>query len=295
METPKVERNPKIVYVTTKTGEKYAMPSHASQQCYDDAVGFPFDQDDVIIASYPKSGTTWTLNIVRLICGMEIKPGSIIESEFPFLESSTRKRLDEHKSTHKPAFYHTHIPCDHFELNEKTKYIWVLRNPKDVCVSFYHHTKLFSNLYEYDHGTFDHYFKLFASGKTDYDSYFGHVKKWSEHANDKNVLLLLYEDMKVDTRSAIKQIANFLGKTYAARVSNPVTMETIFEKCSFREMSQTMDQFSTVIKDGKCPVIRRGVVGDWRSLMTREQAEIIDRMTTEHGLQHYWKNYEDIV
>ncbi|XP_078495005.1 uncharacterized protein LOC144749840 [Ciona intestinalis] len=174
------ERNPKLISITTKDGDSsVAMPRFVSQQYYDDAAEFQFDQNDVIIVSYPKSGTTWTVSIIRLIGGMDIEQ----------------------------------------------------------------------------------------------------VKR---------------ED-KVDTRSAIKRIANFLGENYAARVSDPVTMETILEKCSFREMSQKMDQFSTVIKDGKCPVVRRGVVGDWKSLMTKEQAEIIDRMTAEHGLQHYWEKYADIV
>ena len=55
-----------------------------------------------------------------------------------------------------------HLPTDFFKRNRKI--VMVLRNPKDVAVSFYSHTYLILKIYHYN-GEFKDYLNNFISGK----------------------------------------------------------------------------------------------------------------------------------
>jgi hypothetical protein len=53
------------------------------------------------------------------------------------------------------------------------KVVYVCRNPKDVCVSFYHHVNLWQEEYCQD---YDHFEELFLNGTFMYGNYWYHLK-----------------------------------------------------------------------------------------------------------------------
>lgn len=69
------------------------------------------------------------------------------------------------------------------------KYIFVARNPKDCCVSYFHHNRNFK-IYDWADGQFDVFFELFLSGKLAFGDYFDHLLSWLPHLHDPNVLFL---------------------------------------------------------------------------------------------------------
>ena len=58
------------------------------------------------------------------------------------------------------------------------KYIYVARNPKDVAVSMFYHTKAIVQ-YEFN-GNWDCFFELFMQGNVDCGMWFNHVLEWWE-------------------------------------------------------------------------------------------------------------------
>ena len=67
-------------------------------------------------------------------------------------------------------------------------------------VSFYYHTIGFKS-YQYADGKFDDFFEIFLSGKCDSGDYFKYVSEWyQESKTNRNVHMMLYEDMKNDLR-----------------------------------------------------------------------------------------------
>ena len=59
------------------------------------------------------------------------------------------------------------------------KYIYVMRNPKDVSISFHHY---FYVLVAREHEIkYDEYFEMFVNGTSMYGSWFDHVLQWWEH------------------------------------------------------------------------------------------------------------------
>jgi hypothetical protein len=94
-----------------------------------------------------------------------------------------------------PRFIKTHLPVPLLPeqlANVKPKIVYVTRNPKDMCVSYYHYCKLIHGL----HGSFDEFCDLFIQGKTPIGPIWDHILGFWEQKDEPNVLFIKYEDMK---------------------------------------------------------------------------------------------------
>ena len=112
---------------------------------------FNFRDDDIIISTYAKSGTTWVQQIVAQLLfngeeGMEVAEMSPWldlrvppkEVKLPLVEAQTHRR-----------FLKTHLPVDALVFSEKAKYIYIGRDGRDVLWSmFNHHTTANDAWYE---------------------------------------------------------------------------------------------------------------------------------------------------
>ena len=63
-------------------------------------------------------------------------------------------------------------------------------------------------------------------------------------------------------------IANFLDKPLSDDL-----ISRIAEQCTFSGMKKNAASFSTFYKDGKCSLLRKGMVGDWKNYFTPELNE----------------------
>ena len=71
-----------------------------------------------------------------------------------------------------PRVIKTHLPFEFLppKLLETCKVIYVGRNPRDTCVSFYHHYLTFNDDYKFE-GSFSDFANLFLEGIVEYGSY----------------------------------------------------------------------------------------------------------------------------
>ena len=103
--------------------------------------GFAFRDDDIVIGTYAKSGTTWTQQIVgQLIFGgdadidvSEMSPWVDLrvpprEVKLPAIAAQTHRR-----------FLKTHLPVDALVFSPKAKYIYIGRDGRDVVWSMWNH------------------------------------------------------------------------------------------------------------------------------------------------------------
>jgi len=103
--------------------------------------------------------------------------------------------VDQLDNMASPRIIKTHLPFPLLPKRVKTvkpKIIYVTRNPKDVCVSFYHFCKLFHGM----RCTFDEFCDLFVHGKVCIGSIWDHVMGYWQQKDEQNLLFLKYEDMK---------------------------------------------------------------------------------------------------
>ncbi|XP_023933670.1 sulfotransferase 1C2 [Lingula anatina] len=237
-------------------------------------VKFHAREDDVWIVNWPKSGTHWVYEVVKLlITGREELTDSIKEGTM-FPEACAVESLEKLPS---PRVLDTHVPLKLFpeEALKQSKIIYTIRNPKDAFVSSYYHMK--NNKGDLYDGTWNGYFDLTMDENTClYGSWFDHVADWMEVLeNNPNALVVKYEDMKRDLKKEVRRIAEFLGYPKSEEVYENVTT-----KCSFGHMKKAKKEPKSFWKPGGS-MYRKGIVGDWKNHFTVAQNEKFNTIFNE--------------
>ena len=243
---------------------------------------FTLRPDDLVIATYPKSGTTWVQQIVKLIRNNGNDDGVKISDSIPWIDSvnSEFSQCADIASLPSPRALKTHLPYHMtpggLPHTTTAKYIYIARNPKDVAVSLYYHMRGFTH-YNFK-GAWDDYIVHYTDGHVPYGSWFDHVLKWWEHKDDRaNVLYLKYEDLKKEPREVVTAIAMFMGYDLQPEVIGSIVKQTTFESMKKNDLSN-YSWFVDQRDPSEAPFMRKGEVGDWRSHFTAEQSAKIDAL-----------------
>ncbi|KAH7982061.1 hypothetical protein HPB52_002856 [Rhipicephalus sanguineus] len=285
-----------------------------------EALSFKPKPGDIFLVTYPKCGTHWIQQISQLILNRGASASNYLEFQMktPFLEFTGTSDLD---AMPPPRLLKTHFAFDRQPYHEDAKYVYMVRNPRDCCVSFYHHSRCIPG-YQFADGSFDDFFEVFIRGETDFGDYFDNLLSWYEHKDDPNVFFLTYEDLKKDTRGGVLRLARFFGKKYAEPLErDPHLLQQVLDKSSVQYMKDHIEVTSGdlekllstgngatmepvrkmfVPRDGRDPTIqfiRKGQVGDWKGHFTPEQeakmrARIAEK-TAGTDVMSLWKDYCD--
>ena len=261
------------------------IPFFVTPESIAEAASLPLDPSDVWIATYPKSGTTWTQNIVKLIRNKGEKDGVQLMLSVPWAEAnSDQSRFKVNLFTlPKPRAFKSHFTYDLMPCGKPSttpcKYIYVARNPKDVAVSyFFHYIRI--SVRKDATLDWDIFFRNFIYGNVDSGDFFDHVLSWWSHRNEDNVLFLMFEDMKKDPRAAITRIATFIGADFSDEVIDKVVAQTSFDSMK-KDDTANYSAIGFWFNPGSTAFMRKGEVGDWRNHLTPEQSAEIDQLCEE--------------
>ncbi|KAL1485196.1 hypothetical protein MTO96_032114 [Rhipicephalus appendiculatus] len=142
--------------------------------------------DDVFVVSYPKCGTTWTQYLILSILTDGEPPTNLEDFMLasPYMEMMGAEAAEKMR---RPGLLKTHLPFETQPYSKQAKYIYVARNPYDVCVSYYYFLKSMTPKRVKD-VSFSRFHQLFVSGSVSYGDYFDHLLSWYKHRHDDNVL-----------------------------------------------------------------------------------------------------------
>ncbi len=244
-----------------------------------------FRDDDIIIATYAKSGTSWLQQIVSQLL-FDGEEGLPVAEMSPWLDLRVPpkdvKLPEVEKQTHR-RFLKTHLPVDALVFSPKAKYIYIGRDGRDVVWSLYnHHVNANALWYEALNDTpgrvgppiepppesIMQYFRdwLDEDGYP-FWSFWQNIRTWWNVRNLPNVLLVHFANLKSDMPSEIRRIAAFLDTPI-----NEGNWPAIVEHCSFDYMKANATPsvpLGGAFWDGGAETfINKGINGRWANTLS---------------------------
>ena len=255
--------------------------------------GFRFRDDDVIISTYAKSGTTWTQQIVGQLVFAGAEDVNIAEIS-PWLDlrimppdTAAKLEAQQHRRIIK-----THLPLDALVFSPKAKYLYIGRDGRDVVWSMYNHHANANQLWydalnltpglvgppiERPHPDIRVYFRNWLENDGEpFWPYWENIATWWRARHLPNVRLVHFNALKADLEGEMRRIADFL------EVDIPeARWPTVLEHCSFDYMKANADKVAplggAIFEGGGKTFINKGTNGRWRDLLTPEDVQAYER------------------
>ena len=288
--------------------EKSALPKktrelhshHFDSTIWNDLI---FRDDDIIISTYGKSGTTWVQQIIGqlLFDGRsdlevaEMSPWLDLrvppkEVKLPIVEEQSHRR-----------FMKTHLPVDALRFSANAKYLYIGRDARDVVWSLYnHHSNANQTWYEALNDTpglvgppiepppddIRQYWRdWFDRDGYPFWPFWENVRSWWAIRDLPNVNFIHFNHLKHDMPEEIRKIANFLEIPIQES-----SWEKILEHCSFDWMKKNATKsvpLGGAFWDAGAQVfINKGVNNRWKDTLSQEEsAEYEKRAEAELGAE----------
>jgi hypothetical protein len=235
---------------------------------------------DVLICSYYKSGTNWTMQIAVQIAHRGRAEFDHIHDLVSWPDMNVRARYaipldDDEPRRSAPTglrVIKTHLALDALPYSTEARYICVVRDPKDVFVSSYHFTRalVLGPLMPSVEAWLDTY----LSPDTALGSWARHLASGWRLRERGNVLFLTYERMRADLPAAVDRIAAFMGVAL-----EPDERAAVIERSAFAYMKRIGHKFEAPGAPWANPsgsMMRRGESGRSAELISPEQQRRID-------------------
>lgn len=247
---------------------------------------FKFRDDDIVIATYAKSGTTWMQQIVSQLIFNGTEGVGVHELspwvDLRIIPPEVIAGL-EHQSHRR--FIKTHLPVDALVFSPKAKYIYIGRDGRDAVWSlFNHHANATDDYFaafnetpervgprlERGTGGAPEFFRgWFADDGFPYWPFWENIRSWWAIRDLPNVKLIHFNDLKTDLAESIRGITDFLEIS-----PEPENFEKILEHCTFDYMKSHAEQMAPLggimWNGGARTFINKGTNGRWRDVLTAD-------------------------
>jgi hypothetical protein len=248
--------------------------------------------DDLFIVSYPRSGNNWTRFLI----------GNLLHPEEPVTFANLERRVPEIyfspdrslRALPRPRVFKSHEAFEpHYPL-----VLYVVRDPRDVAVSNYHHNQKAGNIPS--DCKIDDFIPMFLAGKFDKrcGTWADHVTSWlATRENRQGFCLLRYEDLKANPVATLARIAGFLedGKFRGIDRSER-NLQRVIELSSADNMRAlekaqggAWTRSHTSRENRPYLAVRAAVTGGWKSVLP---PRCVEQIEMEYGTVMQKLGYE---
>ncbi|XP_075883143.1 cytosolic sulfotransferase 2-like [Nelusetta ayraudi] len=251
---------------------------------WDQVQNFQAKPEDIVIATYPKAGTTWVSYMLDLLYfgqePSERETSVPIYDRVPYLEIAFKSMpagvdlANNLKTT--PRIIKTHLPIQLLPKSfceQNSKIVYVGRNAKDNAVSYFHMDRM--TLTQPDPGDWSSYIQRYMDGQVLYGSWYDHVNGWwKKKQTSPNIHYMFYEDLVEDTGRELDKLCSFLGLTPSAEQKKKILLSVQFDQMKKNNMVN-YSKFG-IMDFNVSTFMRKGKVGDWKTHFTVAQNEVFD-------------------
>lgn len=267
--------------------------------------GFALRDDDILICTPAKCGTTWT----QMICALLVLRTPDLEHPLtqysPWLDALFAPKATMHAQlaaqSHR-RFIKTHTPLDGLPWSDQVRYICVGRDPRDVIISLQNHManmkpEALPRLAQNATGEWQppspapsdlrEWFRLWIQGSGEYADgkmmsadvlYF--MQSFWPYRDLPNVLMVHYDDLKADLEGEMRRIAGFLG----IEVEDS-EWPALVAAASFANMKANADRLAPQVTDDVWrepgQFFNKGTSGQWRELLTEDDLALYRQVVAE--------------
>ena len=256
---------------------------------------------DIVIATYPKCGTTWMQRIVGLLIFQDTAPIPLMEVS-PWIDRRAEALVKEYfatlESQRHRRFIKSHLPFDGLPIFDEVSYISVARDGRDALLSWHNFASAFPPeiLDRLDHNGLcdeslgrpfprpcerpaDEFHRwLTESAMPGGDdglpnvSFFHHTRSWWEQRERSNVLLVHFNDLQQDLSQEMERVAAFLG------ISTGGTMPALVDAAGFSAMRRDGRELLSVLADqidgGHHRFLKDGRNRKWEGAFRQEDLDL---------------------
>ena len=259
---------------------------------------FTSRDNDILICSPAKCGTTWTQMICALLIFQKTEWDKPLTEYSPWLDvllTPTQKVLAQLEAQSHRRFIKTHTPLDGLPYFEKAKYICVGRDPRDAFISLKHHmANMNMEAMAQSMANATHEVKLpepspedprewftqwVTSSCTDNEENSAHadvmyyIRSFWPYRDLPNILMLHFNDLKADLEGEMKRIAQFLEINVPAAI-----WPDLVEAASFKNMKLNAKQLAPQVTDNLWKdadsFFNKGTNGQWRDILGEKELEL---------------------
>lgn len=258
---------------------------------------FAFRDDDVIVATYAKSGTTWTQQIVGQLVyqgDADVAVGEISPWwDLRIVPPEVREQVIAFPGR---RILKTHLPADAMVISPKAKFIYIGRDGRDIAWSLHNHHLNHSDMaFELLNGTPGLVGPPLPRADPDVKRYYdywletdgGHhwsfsenIRSWWDVRDLPNVKLVHFANLKADLEGQMREIADFLD------VDVPESRwPAAVEHCTFDWMkangSRVVPLGGAVWNGGSDTFLHKGTNGRWKDILSDAESARFEQLMVE--------------
>jgi len=284
-----------------KTMVKAVLP-HVAQRWSQNQQRWTRDQDlfqrylrptDVFLVGHPKSGNTLLAYMLAITMNKNFDGKQVTLANIREFIPTIHAKDGDIKA-------YAQFPTPRIFRNEGPRYpdsyprtVYILRDPRSVLMSYYHHCIHDTDNYEWKFDTFLDEMLAYGCIKR-LEPYIlrwdKQVLQWVERSKVQPVKIVKYEDMIRDRRQVLSEVIDFVGIS-----CEEADIALAVERSSFENMRKEEETYGAEPYSGdkgeRGYFVRRGKVDGWKEEMTEDLAkrietEFADAMQTVGYLQH---------